>query len=133
MTTGPRLVMPAFVFARRRDIEIETGLILAGNLVVDDIPRTTKPGPQQRCMIAELVQRLSAAARAGEMPGECVVYGWRDNCRPDNADAITDNDELMQRWADSRLVIAVRCDAHGDGYLRIDSDLLRQAGLVKEH
>jgi hypothetical protein len=124
--------MPAFAFARRRDIEIETGLALAGTLVVDT-PRTTKLGPEQKHMIAELVQRLSAAARAGEMSDEfAVAYGWRDGLRPDNADAITGNDELMQRWADSRLVIAVRCDAHGDGMLRIDSDTLRQLGLVKE-
>jgi hypothetical protein len=124
--------MPVFAFARRRDIELETGLLLAGQLVVD-IPRTMKPGPQQQRMIAELAQRLSAAARAGEMPDECLAYGWRDNHRPANADNILNNDALMQRWVDTRLVIALRVDAHGDDQLRIDSDLLRQAGLVKEH
>ena len=126
------VVMPLFVFARRRDVELEAGFILAGQLVVD-IPRTTKPKRRDQRMVYAIVQKLTAAASAGEMPADAIVYGWRDGRRPDNADATLSNDALMQRWADSRIVIALRVEQRNDGMLTIDSDLLRQAGLVKEH
>ena len=57
-------VMPAFVFFRRRDIERELGLILAGNLIVD-IPKDRKsPLPHEQQMIAEMVRELTDAARS---------------------------------------------------------------------
>jgi len=52
-------VMPAFVFARRRDIEIESGLLLAGNLVIE-IAKGKKVKPKHQRMITEIMEMLAA-------------------------------------------------------------------------
>jgi hypothetical protein len=68
------------------------------------------------------------------MPADAiVVYGWRGGRRPDNADATLNNDALTTSWAETRLVIALRIDGRSDGMVQIDSDMLRQMGLMKEH
>jgi hypothetical protein len=126
-------ITPAFMFGRRRDIELETGPILAGMLVVD-LPKDAKLKRQHRRMIGEIVQRLTAAARAGQMPEDVVeVFGWRDGRRPDNADDFVNSDEAKGNWAKTRLTIAVRVDPRNDGNYRIDSDLLWQMGIIKRH
>jgi hypothetical protein len=132
MTIEDKRVMPVFAFFRRRDIELEVGLILAGKLVVD-IPKTTKPKRRHQRMIAEIVQRLTEGARSHQMPDDAIVYGWPNNSRPPDADATVDDDALMTNWAKSRIVIEVRVDPHNDGMVRIDSDTLRQMGVIKEH
>jgi len=124
-------VMPVFAFLRRRDIELEVGLILARKLVVD-IPKTTRPKRRHQRLIAEIVERLTEGARTMQMPDDAVVYGWPGNQRPANA-ADVDNDELMANWAKTRIVIEVRVDPRNDGVVRIDSDALRQMGIIKEH
>jgi len=124
-------VMPVFAFLRRRDIELELGLVLAGRLVVD-IPKTTKPKRWDQRLIAEIVQRLSEGARTKQMPEDAVVYGWPGNQRPANAVDV-DNDELMANWAETRIVIELRVDPRNDGMVRIDSYALRQMGIIKEH
>jgi len=129
MTEKP--TMPLFVFARRRDIEIETGLILAGQLIVD-LPKRKKPKRRHQQMIAEIVQRLTAEARSGQMPDDVLVIGWHGGRRPDNAIDV-DNDALMAAWAKERVVIGVRVDPRNDGLLRIDSDMALQMDLVNRH
>src|SRR5215831_2590333 len=83
-------VSPAFMFGRRRDIELETGLILAGTLVVD-LPKNAKVKRRHERRISEMVQQLVEAARSGQMQGKYVVFGWRDGRRPDNADAFVNS------------------------------------------
>jgi hypothetical protein len=122
--------MPVFVFKRRRDIEHEAGLILAGHLIVDVPKSRKKPKQREQQMIVEIVQRLTAQAQSGQMPDDAIVYGWPGGCRPANAVDV-DNDALMASWAKERLVIGVRVDPRNDGYVRLDSDILRQIGLVK--
>src|SRR5262249_23149637 len=117
MTGKP--AMPLFVFARRRDIEIENGLILAGQLVVD-IPKTKKPKRREKQMIAEIVQRLTAEARSGQMPDDAMIAGWPGGRPPANAVDVR-NDALMAPWAKDRIIIAVRVDRHGQP--RVDSDM----------
>ena len=131
MTIEDKRVMPVFAFLRRRDIELETGMILAGKLVVD-IPKTTKPKRRHQRFIAEIVQRLTEGARSQQMPDDAIVYGWPNNNRPPDADATVDDDALMTNWAKSRIVIEVRVDPRDDGMVRIDSDTLRQMGVIKE-
>jgi len=63
------------------------------------------------------------------MPADAVIYAWHGGRRPDNAA----DDAAIERWAKTRLTIAVRIDPRDDGRVRIDSDMLRQAGLIKEH
>jgi hypothetical protein len=120
-------VMPAFAFARRRDIEIETGLLLAGNLVVD-IPKGAKLKRKQRRMLTDIIQMLTAEARAGRMPDDAVIYAWRGGRRPANAA----DDAAIEQWGKTRLVCAVRVDPRDDGKVRIDSDIMWQMGLVKK-
>lgn len=69
--------MPTFAFFRRRDIEREVGLILAGNLVVD-IPKSRKsPLPHEQRMIAKIIQKLTDGARSGEMLARRMSPGGR--------------------------------------------------------
>lgn len=122
-------IYPLFVFARRSDIERETGLILAGQLIVD-IPKTRKkPKRREQRMIMEIMERLTAEARSGRMPEDAMVIGWPGGCRPANA-VDADNDALLAAWAKDRITIVVRVDPRNDGQVRIDSDLLRQMKLL---
>jgi hypothetical protein len=120
-------IMPAFVFWRRRNIELEEGFILAGRLFMD-IPRRAKLKGADRRMIATIVRKLTEKAQSDQMPDDAIVYGWGDGLRPPNADAITSNNEVMAAWARNRLVIEVRVDPRSDGLMRVDSDLARQLG-----
>jgi hypothetical protein len=121
-------IMPAFAFGRRHDIELEVGLILAGQLVVD-LPRGTEPTEDQQQMIGEIVRWLMEDAKSGRLPADAMVYGWHGGGgRPPDA-VDTDNDEVMLAWANTRLVIGLRVDPRNDGMLRIDSDMMRQMGL----
>jgi hypothetical protein len=124
-------IMPLFIFARRRDIERETGLILAGQLIVD-IPKRRKPKRREQQMLAAIVQQLTAQAQSGQIPDDAIVYGWPGGCRPANAVDV-DDDVLMASWAKERMVVGVRVDPRNDGYLRVDSDMLLQMDLVKHH
>lgn len=119
--------LPAFAFARRRDIEIEMGLLLAGNLVVD-IAKGTKPKRKHQRMIAEIIRRLSAEVRVGRMADNAVIYGWRGGRKPDNAA----DDAAIDRWVETRAIIAVRVDPRDDGLMRIDSGMAVELGLVKK-
>jgi hypothetical protein len=121
--------MPVFVFKRRCDIELETGQILAGQLVVD-IHKRRKLSKKQQRVIGVIIKKLMEAAGAGKIPNDGFVYGWPDGRRPADADDTLANDELMNGWLDTRIVIGVRVDPRNDGMLRIDSDILRQAGLA---
>jgi len=125
-------ISPAFMFGRRRDIELESGLLLAGTLVVD-LPKDAKVKRRHERMISEIVQQLVEGARSGQMQENAVVFGWRDGRRPDNADAFVNGYETQTKWAESRLSIAVRVDPRDDGMMRVDSALLRQMGIIKEH
>ncbi len=124
-------IMPVFVFTRRSDIEIEAELILAGQLVVD-IPKRAgaKMKRQHEEMVCSIIERLALLARAGRMPDNVVVYGWRNNFRPPNADEYINDDKVMKAWAETRLIIGVRIPRYQDGNIRIDSDMRRQLGLL---
>jgi hypothetical protein len=102
-------VMPAFAFGRRRQIEIETGLTLAGRLVVD-LPKGKKLKQRDQRMISEILNMLNAERMSGRMSDDAIIYGWRDGVRPPNADEILGNDELMSAWAKTRVTIEVRVD-----------------------
>jgi hypothetical protein len=130
MTADDKIPTPAFMFGRLRHIEIEAGLILAGTLVVD-LPKDREPKRKQKRMVNEIVQRLTAAVQAGQITEDTTeIFGWRDGCRPDNADAFVKSEEAKASWAKDRLTIAVRVDARDDGMLRIDSNLRKQMGLL---
>ncbi len=123
--------MPTFVFERRRDIELEAGFILAGHLVVD-IPKRPKLKTRQKRMITEIVQQLTKMAQSAQMPDDALVYGWPGGRRPPDADDIIDDDALMASWASRSVVIGIRIDPRNDGLIRVDSDVMRQAGLIPD-
>jgi hypothetical protein len=127
-------VMPSFVFGRRRDIELEAGFTLAGNLVIDIPRRTKKLKKRHKRMFQDIVKGLIEMVVAGQMPDDAMIYGWPNGGRPANADAITDNDELMTEWARTRHHIVVRVDPReDDGPLRLDSDIAKRLGLISVH
>jgi hypothetical protein len=128
-------VYPIFAFARRQDIELEAGFILAGQLVVE-IPKGADDD-RQRSIVADIIRMLTERAKSGEMSKDAMIYAWPGNHRPANA-VDTDDDEAMQAWADKSLRVIVRVgekrtedpdDPRSDG-VRLDSDLMRQAGLI---
>jgi hypothetical protein len=123
-------IMPVFAFYRRRDIERETGVILAGKLVVD-IPKTAELKGRHRRFVAGIIRQLTNAAN--EIPDDTTVFGWPNGCRPPDADATIGDDELMTRWAKTHLVIEVRVDPHNDGMMRLGPTDLLQLGIVKPH
>ncbi|MCK1640339.1 hypothetical protein IVA95_22700 [Bradyrhizobium sp. 157] len=118
-------IMPLFVFQRRRHIELEGGSILAGQPIVDN-PKQAQLKARHKQMINSIVQKLGAEATSGRMPADALVLVR--TARPANA-VETSNDKVMAAWAKNSLVIGVRVDPHNDGFLRIDSDQLRQMGL----
>ena len=120
-------VMPVFAFMRRHDIELETGLVLAGTLIVD-IPKKTKLESHHQTMIALIIQHLTEWAKSGHMPHDGTAYAWPSGHRPPNADEITDNDALMASWAKERIIVAVRIDPLDDGMLRVDGDMKKAIG-----
>src|SRR6516162_6331678 len=129
MTADDKIPTPAFMFGRLRHIEIEAGLILAGTLVVD-LPKDREPKRKQKRMVNEIIWRLTAAVRAGQMSEHDEVFGWPGGRRPDNADAFVKSEEAKASWAKNHLTIAVRVDPHDDGMFRIDSNLRKQLGLL---
>jgi hypothetical protein len=130
MTKPSEKQFPVFVFTRQRDIELETGLTLAGYLIVD-IPLTEadENNDAQRILVEEVVQRLIADAQSGRMPDDASFIGWPGGGgRPTNA-VDTDDDALMKAWAETRMRIGLRVAPRNDGMLRIDSELRKWAGL----
>ena len=91
--------MPVFVFFRQRDIEIETGLTLAGKLIVD-LPRSKQL--HQR-FLAHLIEFLAEKVT----PDDTVIYGWPSD-RPDDADETLANDVLMTKWLSDCTLVPVR-------------------------
>jgi hypothetical protein len=121
-------IMPAFVFARRHDIELEAGFILAGMLIVD-LPREVEELTEdEQQMVAAIIRQLTDAAQSGRMAADALVYGWHGGRRPPDA-VDTGNDEVMAAWARDCLTIGVRVDPRNDGRLYIDSDIMRQLNL----
>jgi len=124
--------MPAFVFHRRRNIELEAGFVLAGQLVVD-IRKGEKLKPRHEQLIGSIIQYLCQWAQSGEMPEDAIIYGWPNGKRPPDADQTIDDDALMAAWAKDRMIIAVRVDSRDpDEGLRLDSEIMRQMGLAPD-
>jgi hypothetical protein len=117
--------MPLFIFRRRHDIELEARFTLAGILIID-VPKQLKLKRRRQRMLTDIIQQLTHRAQSGQMPDDAIVFGWRNGCRPPNADDITSNNELIASWAKDRLSIVVRVDPRNAGLLRIDSDMARQ-------
>jgi hypothetical protein len=129
MTANATNIMPVFVFARRRDIEIEAGLILAGDLIVD-IPKTEKPKRRHQQMVGDIIWMLFADAQSGRMPDDAMIWGWPEGTLPANRDEISNDDELMASWAETRMRIMVRVNPRNDGMMQVDSDMRRRMGLL---
>jgi len=119
------LNMLDFVFERHHDIELE-GYALAGVLIIDF--------PKSKRRVAGRAQRIATPIilimmlRAGQLPYDAKVYGWKDDIWPPNSDEITENEAVMKAWADKRTCIGVR--ANTDGRFSVDSHMLQQMGLA---
>jgi hypothetical protein len=79
-----RPVMPIFVFERRREIEVEEDLVLAGELFVDF----------DRQSLGATIERLLARVRRGTLPEDGFVIGWRGKSRPVSAV----DDQAIDAW-----------------------------------
>ena len=69
VTHNTNKVFPLFAFQRRRHVELEANLLLAGQLIVD-IPRALKEKRRHRRMVEDIVQTLvEALATSCSPPG----------------------------------------------------------------
>ena len=117
-------VMPYFCFARRRDIELEGGFTLAGQLVLDELcPKNDKQEARLQQVSERILKLLMAEVGAGRMPDGAMIFGWRNAVD-------TNNHALMAAWAKDRITIAVRIDPRPSGTPIIDSDIMQQMGLI---
>jgi hypothetical protein len=89
-----RPVMPVFVFERRREIEVEQDLILAGELFVDF----------NRQSLGATIDRLLARARRGTLPEDGFIVGWRGKSRP----AGVVDDRAIDAWLAQTTAITLR-------------------------
>jgi hypothetical protein len=89
-----RPIMPIFVFERRREIEVEEDLLLAGELFVDF----------ERHSLGAAIERLLAQARRGALPEDGFVIVWRGGSRP--ASAV--DDQAIDTWLEQMTRIALR-------------------------
>ena len=124
MTHNTNKVFPGFALQRRRHVELEANLLLAGQLIVD-IPRALKETRGHRRMVKDIIRTLLEYRRSGTMPDDSMVFGWRDGKRPANAVDVK-NDEIMKAWVDRSLIIALRVDYDRRDYVVADIDLMRQ-------
>jgi hypothetical protein len=105
-------VMPAFVFARRPDIEHQDGFFLAGILVVD-LPKTAEENKRNTRLVEKIVQELADRARSGVLGNELTV-GWDGRHKPQNAVNQYD-DPVLEAWARSCLKMTVCIGPRADG------------------
>lgn len=128
MTNG-RPVMPAFLFVRQSQVELEAGYILAGHLIVG-IPKRSTLGRRDRRMIAEIIDHLKAAALSGALPANGHSIGWH-GARP--ADAVARDDaQAWTAWEKRCTAISVRVDPRQDRFARVAREALKQEGVIHE-
>ena len=127
-------VYPAWVFDRHPEIEHESNLLLAGDLIIDITPDSEDWSSEQHEMMIAIHLQLLSAARAGEMPEDSIVYGWPDGEKPANAVDV-DNHALMDAWMSERTFILLRVTEHAaDEFLRQpDSVTLQHLGMLQRH
>ena len=122
------LVMPDFIFERRKDIELEAGFLLAGMLVTK-FPQGRRLKGRDKSAIRNIIHKLGCEAEAGRLAENAVCYMWIGG-KPANAVQTPIADDVMEKWVAKHVVIAVRVDARSSGtHLKIDSDTARMLGL----
>src|SRR5262249_46083196 len=134
-TAAPRgAIYPAFVFDRQPEIEHESNLLLAGDLIIDVPSDIEDWSSEQREMVTAIHLRLVSAARSGGMPEDSIVYGWPDGEKPANAVDV-DNHALIDAWMSERTFILLRATEHAaDEFLRQpDSVTLQHLGMLQRH
>jgi hypothetical protein len=116
-----------WLFQRRRDIEMEAGLVLAGQTIFD-APDDQKISRKAKRQIKQAIGVLAWLARSGRLADFAVVARWLDE-PPSNASEFLDDDDMLGRWVADRYSIIVRVAPPGSGKIPVDSDLLRQMGF----
>jgi fructose-1,6-bisphosphatase/inositol monophosphatase family enzyme len=119
-------IYPTFVFDRKHEIEIESGLVLAGDLYID-VPPGKMNKARIKKAVAKLVSELVRRARCGAMSLDTVVYGWPEGpveLRVDDTDHAA-----MEAWAARGTAIMLRVDDKPDsGFIKIDHEVMRRWG-----
>jgi hypothetical protein len=117
-------VMPAFIFGRQRNIEIEGNFTLAGVLVTP-FPKGKEPKKREKKAIKLVIDELLRAAQEGSL-GD-VTNIWADKAKHPNAIETPIPDDVMERWMSTHFVVIVRVDPrHPSAGMTIDSDLARR-------
>jgi hypothetical protein len=65
------------------------------------------------------------------MRDDALIYGWPTGTGHNPLHRVdVDDAALMEPWAKRCLVIGVRIDPRNDGFVRVDSDMMQQAGSI---
>lgn len=115
--------LPDFIFGRRRDIEEEVGLVLAGTLVTD-IPKGSRPRKRDQRLIQLVISQLVRAVQSD--PSIVETGMWRRGTKPPEGLAPPFDDHLMEERCKRCICVTVRVDGGPDEVVKLDSDLLRQ-------
>jgi len=106
-------VYPDFIFGRRRAIEIEEGLALAGALITR-YPRDQALTEPELATIKDLVHYLVDELRAGRLEDEGPYSLWDGGVNPEDAVEIPDiPEDLMKQWGTTCHIIPIRVARDG--------------------
>jgi hypothetical protein len=108
MSGSPR--PPSYRFERDRNLELNEGLVLAGELIID---RSAAEAAYQ------IINHLTRQAEAGELPQDNskLVYGWSPVAFDNRVD--TQDRALIEAWRQHSLVIDIRMRHGEDAYSKL--------------
>jgi len=119
--------MPDYVFGRRRDIELQSGLMLVG-FVVTKFPKSRTPSDEDRKRVSVVVERMVMELRAGRMTEDATISMWEGGVRPANGIEVPIPYEVMERWMASQAIFAIRVASSGAGDITLVHDDAQMRG-----
>jgi len=113
--------LPDFIFVRRRDMELEAGLELAG-ILVTDIPEGTQMRKRDRRLIQQIIVHLRDAVKSHPDLADAGI--WRGGAKP--ADGLTPpfDERLLEDRC--RRCICIMVTSGDEAVVKVPSDLMRQ-------
>ncbi len=113
--------LPDFIFSRRRDIELECGLTLAGMLVTD-IPTGRKLSKSDGRLVQHIISQLRERVKSA--PDLTNAGIWRTGLKPADGLSPPFDDRLLEERC--RRCICIMVTSGTESVVKVPSDLLRQ-------
>jgi hypothetical protein len=126
MTDKPKR-MPDYVFGRRRDIELQSGMTLVG-FVVTRFPKSKVLSEEDRKRVGVVVERMVMELRAGRMTEDATISMWEGGVRPADGIEVPIPYEVMERWMAGQSIFAIRVASNGTGDITLVHDDAQMRG-----